>query len=84
MNGWQWRDTVASVCVLLAIALAVAMALHLTGCALFQHDEARSAAEIACVERYKTVPQIEACREIVNGITSKYTKDAGYLDAGAD
>lgn len=70
MNGWQWRDTVAAVCIL-------------TGCALWEHEEARSAAELGCVERYKTTPQIEACREIVNGITSKYTKDAGYLDAGA-
>ena len=73
-NGLAIRDTVCAVIVRVAIGAGAVWCLH--GCAIWQHEEARSAAEMGCVERFKTTPQIEACREIVNGITSKYA-DAG-------
>lgn len=80
-NGTAVRDSVCALLVLAAFAVGATMCIHSTGCALFEHEEARSAAEMGCVERYKTTAQIEACREVVNGITSKYAKDAGPKDA---
>ena len=77
MNGQHIGSALTGVCLMLAGAGLVLIFQTCTGCAIWQHEEARSAAEMGCVERYKTRDQIEACREVVNGITSQYAKDAG-------
>lgn len=82
MNGRSIGHALAGVGLIVLLGgIAFVVQYCATGCAIWQHDEARSAAEMGCVERYREQAQIEACREIVNGITSKYTKDAGPKDA---